>query len=115
MSNGFTHKNHVTDTRLVELSSVENDRYQRTTSKPRVAKQRMFAVGVKVLVAKGPTLSFIKKNTTLSYKVYGPCILVKADHPSHGLCSPNGPYIRRGIDARRLVKFYKCPLHLQWN
>lgn len=107
--------NNVMDTWLVELLSIENDRYQRTVSKSRAAKQKMFVEGDQVLVARGQILSSFKENAALSSKFYGPYTVIKADHPSYRLRFTNSSYSHQGIHARRLVKFYERPSLLRWN
>lgn len=67
--------NNVTNNRPVELLSIENNRFQRTISKSRAAKQKFFFEGYQVFVARGQTFSSFKKNSALSFTFMGLALL----------------------------------------
>ncbi len=95
--------------RNLELLATENLRAEQrlSKSKPKCIKGKIlkFHVGEKVLVAHG---NATKKNVgwpAFKSKFYGPCKIRKAFHPYYELESRSGKRSRKGIHARRLIKF----------
>lgn len=64
------------DARLWELLGAEKDHLERTLGTPRVRNTKTYAVGEKLLVARGPTLSSFKKTSSLETIFYVPCTVV---------------------------------------
>lgn len=71
---------------------------------------REFEVGELVLVAHGQAMSSTVKWPTFKSAYYGPCRIIKCDHPRYTLVSPNCRHSRQAVHARRLMPFY-TPAH----
>jgi hypothetical protein len=89
--------------RQIELLAYRAARASRRTSKMNQEENR-FKVGDQVLVVHGPALGLVKWPALLS-KWYGPCMVVRVDHPRYHLESPNGRRTRKPVHTRRLRKY----------
>ena len=76
----------------MELMATDATRASRASKQsksltPNITESRELSVGEEVLVAKGAALNPAQKWPALSSKFYGPCRIVKADHPRYYLVS----------------------------
>ena len=61
---------------------------------------------------KGPAANRGIKRPALFSHFYGPCRIIRANHPRYVLLSPSGRVTRDAIHARRLVLYRRRPTHL---
>ena len=104
--------------RTQEILSTPAIRAERLLDQERKAQTNFeklahrFVVGEQLLVARGDALNLSVKWPLCKFKYFGPCTIVRPNHPRYELVSPNGRVSRQAIRARRLMPYFKRPTHL---